>query len=121
MKELENQLGTARDQYKQKVYSCLSRKNPFPTYGSVENDVSQYVKLVGHCLYTGDREILEEWGINPVMDDLSLLSSNNFELYSVSFEDLAEGSEEGLERELYTFLRGFFYNLANQQSAYASV
>lgn len=121
MRELQNELGTVRNQYKQKVYSCLSQNHPFPTNGTVESDVSQYVKLVGHCLYAGDNQILEEWGINPIIGDLSLLSSDDFALYSASFEDLAERSEEALEQEFYIFLRDFFYSLAEQQPVHASV
>lgn len=114
MRDLRNQLDLARAEYKQQLYKCLSQRQPFPTQGNLEDDIRQYIRLVGYCLSAGDLDILKKWGIDPIERNLSLLAEpGSLEEYCDWFDDLLAEGEEDLEKTCFRELKGFFSNLAN--------
>ena len=118
MQNLRNQLNQARTEYKQQLSKCLDQQRPFPTKGSLDDDIRQYIRLVGYCLSAGDVEILKAWGIKPVEQNLCLLAEpGSLGEYCDWFDDLLEESEEDLEKTCFRELKSFFYNLANQSVA----
>jgi hypothetical protein len=113
MQDLQSQLRQTRAEFKEQLYVCLKRENPFPTRRGMQGDVSQFIKLVGYCLYAGDMDILMNWGIKPVKKNRELLSSDNYELYKTTFEVLAKKSKEELEKQCHLKLTELFAALAN--------
>lgn len=115
MRDLRNQLNQARTEYKQQLSKCLDQQRPFPTKGSLDDDIRQYIRLVGYCLSAGDTEILKVWGIKPIEQNLYLLAEpGSLNVYCDWFDDLLEESEEDLEKTCFRELKSFFYNLAHQ-------
>jgi hypothetical protein len=115
MRDLRNQLNQARAEYKQQLYKCLNQQNPFPTNGTLDDDIRQYIRLVGYCLSAGDVDILKKWGMEPIERNLSLLAEpGSLEEYCDWFDDLLEEGEEDLEKTCFRALKSFFSNLANQ-------
>jgi Phycobilisome protein len=121
--KLSARLSNSRQDFKQSIEDFFQQpnQNPFPTGGTIDDDFEQYVRLVSYCLEAGDTEILSRWGIQNILANPGILASENYELYSLAFNNAREESETPLEEECWIKIIEMFQILQNPGGAAAYV
>lgn len=121
--KLSARLSDSRQAFKQSIEDFFQQpnQNPFPTKGTIDDDIEQYTRLVSYCLEAGDTEILNRWGIQNILPNPGILASEDYELYSLAFNNAREISETPLEEECWIKVIEMFQVLQNPGGTVAPV
>lgn len=113
--DLADTIMELRQEYKELVTELYTNdpllhdeKEPYD-FAEIDRELKGYYDMIGHCLMIGDSDILYHFGINPLYNDITLLSGyDDLQAYIKSFEDeIEKGVPEGRQFYLEMLIRAF--------------
>ena len=102
--ELKRKIVQNRDEYKSLLSEFYKQKPPFIQGRDINeenftDDLNQYLQMIAHSLIIGNSDILYEYGIKPIEEDVKVLvCHDDLSIYIQAFQDKFDDSTSDSEK-----------------------